>query len=82
MREEKDQTIACNICREIIPLGTASVGMTSEEMGVYFDVLPRIEGHWEVDLCPPCLQKAIDTAKIEIYASDAAWEKFGRPRQK
>ena len=79
----KVKAIVCAICKKIIPSYSASVEMANEEMEIYFSMLPHLDETGEqLDLCPVCLQKAVANAKIVIYASDAAWKKFGSPREK
>ena len=84
MRKTHSEKVICDVCKKTIPTYSASAELRNKEMKIDFQVeMPRLDKTGEyLDLCPVCLRKAIDTAKIVIYASDAAWKKFGSPREK
>lgn len=75
--------LVCYICKKTIPGYSASVEMVNEAMKISFSMKPTLEEPGkDLNFCPVCLQKVINDAKIEIYASGAAWKKFGRLRKK
>lgn len=84
MRKLHSEKIICDVCKKGIPTFSASAELRNEEMKIDFQIeMPRLgKSGGYLDLCPVCLRKAIEGAKIIIYAPDTAWKKFGRAQEK
>ena len=66
---ERISRYICDFCKRTI-VYPATAELENSAMKVEFQITAN------KDLCPPCLRKAIETARLEIYASDQDWKKL------